>query len=155
MRYATFDVLHRNEVSGALAGAHAGAAVLAGRLPRLPDGVADPGGGAAPRRLHLGYYQTFGLQSTLKFATRPPQRIGSDELWDRAEASLKAALEATGLPYRAERRGMARSTGRRSTSTCTMRSAGRGSWGPSSSTSRPERFDLTYGREDNHPIDRW
>ena len=47
----------------------------------------------------LGYYETFGLTATLKFATRPEQRIGDDALWDRAEAALRAALEATGLPY--------------------------------------------------------
>jgi threonyl-tRNA synthetase len=47
----------------------------------------------------LGHYDTFGLTATLKFATRPEQRIGSDELWDRAESALKKALEATGRPY--------------------------------------------------------
>ncbi len=47
----------------------------------------------------LGYYDTFGLTATLKFATRPEQRIGTDEMWDRAEGALRAALEATGMPY--------------------------------------------------------
>jgi threonyl-tRNA synthetase len=41
----------------------------------------------------------FGLTATLKFATRPPVRLGTDESWDRAEAGLKTALDATGLPY--------------------------------------------------------
>jgi threonyl-tRNA synthetase len=49
--------------------------------------------------LILGYYRTFGLEATLKFATRPEQRIGDDAMWDRAEAALRAALESTGLPY--------------------------------------------------------
>jgi threonyl-tRNA synthetase len=47
----------------------------------------------------LSYYDTFGLTAKLKFATRPEQRIGTDELWDRAEAALRAALESTGRPY--------------------------------------------------------
>jgi threonyl-tRNA synthetase len=47
----------------------------------------------------LDVYATFGLTATLKFATRPPERIGDDAMWDRAEADLRAALEATGLPY--------------------------------------------------------
>jgi threonyl-tRNA synthetase len=47
----------------------------------------------------LGYYRTFGLEATLKFATRPEVRIGDDAMWDRAEESLRSALEATGLPY--------------------------------------------------------
>jgi len=47
----------------------------------------------------LGYYDTFGLQATIRFATRPPVRLGDDALWDRAEGALRAALEATGKPY--------------------------------------------------------
>jgi threonyl-tRNA synthetase len=35
----------------------------------------------------------------VKLATRPDQRIGSDEEWDRAEADLETALKETGLPY--------------------------------------------------------
>ena len=47
----------------------------------------------------LGYYESFGLTATLKFATRPEQRIGTDDMWDQAEGALKAALESTGKPY--------------------------------------------------------
>ena len=99
IRYSTYDVLHRNEVSGALSG-----------LTRVRQFSQDdchiylmesqiP---AEVRRLMdfiLGYYGTFGLTATLKFATRPDQRIGDDAMWDRAEAALEAALQATGLPY--------------------------------------------------------
>jgi len=35
----------------------------------------------------------------VKLATRPDQRVGSDEEWDRAEADLEAALKQTGLDY--------------------------------------------------------
>jgi threonyl-tRNA synthetase len=47
----------------------------------------------------LGYYETFGLNATIRFATRPPTRLGDDALWDRAEGALRAALDATGKPY--------------------------------------------------------
>ncbi|MDH5233342.1 MAG: threonine--tRNA ligase [Gemmatimonadota bacterium] len=98
-RYVTFDVLHRNELSGALSG-----------LTRVrqfaqddchvylrEDQIADE-----VRFLMdfiLAYYDTFGLAARLRFATRPAVRIGSDELWDRAEGALRAALEKTGRPY--------------------------------------------------------
>ncbi|NUO39684.1 MAG: threonine--tRNA ligase, partial [Gemmatimonadaceae bacterium] len=47
----------------------------------------------------LGHYRTFGLDATLKFATRPDERIGDDAMWDRAEDGLRRALEATGMRY--------------------------------------------------------
>ncbi|MDZ4675027.1 MAG: threonine--tRNA ligase [Gemmatimonadota bacterium] len=99
IRYSTYDVLHRNEVSGALSGLtrvrqfsqddchiYLLESQIADEVKRLVDFI-------------LGYYNTFGLTATLKFATRPEQRIGEDAMWDRAEAALRAALEATGLPY--------------------------------------------------------
>lgn len=99
IRYVTFDVLHRNEVSGALSGltrvrqfaqddchVYLREDQIADEVKFLMDFI-------------LGYYDAFGLAATLRFATRPPVRIGSDDLWDRAEAALRAALEATGRPY--------------------------------------------------------
>jgi threonyl-tRNA synthetase len=99
IRYTTYDVLHRNEVSGALSG-----------LTRVRQFQQDDchiylmesqitGEVHQLARFILDYYATFGLTATLKFATRPEQRIGEDAMWDRAEGSLRAALEATGLPY--------------------------------------------------------
>jgi threonyl-tRNA synthetase len=41
----------------------------------------------------------FGFDVHLELSTRPEQRIGSDEMWDRAEGKLAAALEAKGLAY--------------------------------------------------------
>ncbi len=99
MRLTTYDVLHRNEVTGALSGLtrvrqfqqddchiYLMESQIAEEVNRLV-------------RFILDYYATFGLTATLKFATRPEQRIGSDEMWDRAEGALRAALESTGLPY--------------------------------------------------------
>jgi threonyl-tRNA synthetase len=41
----------------------------------------------------------FGLDVRLELSTRPEERIGADELWDRSEAALHAALESHGLAY--------------------------------------------------------
>jgi threonyl-tRNA synthetase len=44
-------------------------------------------------------YDTFGFDDQLELSTRPEKRLGSDELWDKAEATLEAALKSTGLDY--------------------------------------------------------
>ena len=44
-------------------------------------------------------YAIFGFDVRLELSTRPEQRIGSDELWDRSEEVLRTALERRGLPY--------------------------------------------------------
>jgi len=50
--------------------------------------------------LLLGIYRDLGFDEVkIRFADRPPVRAGSDAVWDRAEAQLKAAVDATGLPY--------------------------------------------------------
>jgi threonyl-tRNA synthetase len=99
----------------------------------------------------LGYYDTFGLKATLKFATRPEQRIGSDELWDRAEAALRAALDSTGRPYEMKE-GDGAFYGPKIDFDVTD-SIGR-AWQLGTiqlDYNAPERFDLTYTGEDNAP----
>jgi threonyl-tRNA synthetase len=99
IRYCTFDVLHRNEVSGALSGLtrvrqfqqddshiYLAESQIEDEVKRLVALIQE-------------VYGTFGLTATAKFATRPEQRIGDDAMWDRAENSLLVALESTGLPY--------------------------------------------------------
>ncbi|MDE2679553.1 MAG: threonine--tRNA ligase [Gemmatimonadota bacterium] len=99
IRYVTFDVLHRNEVTGALSG-----------LTRVRQFQQDDchcfiaedqiaGEVAFLVRYILDFYAAFGLSATINFATRPEVRIGDDDLWDRAEGGLLAALEETGRPY--------------------------------------------------------
>ncbi len=45
-------------------------------------------------------YEHFGFKKVkIGFSTRPEKRVGSDETWDRAEAALKAALDASGKDY--------------------------------------------------------
>jgi threonyl-tRNA synthetase len=99
IRFATYDVLHRNEVSGALSGLTRVRQFQQDDCHIFLMGSQIPDEVRRLTRFILDYYATFGLTATLKFATRPEQRIGDDALWDGAEGALRAALEATGLPY--------------------------------------------------------
>jgi threonyl-tRNA synthetase len=48
----------------------------------------------------LAIYRDFGFEDVrIKFSDRPEQRVGSDKVWDKAEAALKRAMEAAGLSY--------------------------------------------------------
>src|SRR6185295_6767843 len=48
----------------------------------------------------LELYRTFGFDDVaIELSTRPEKRIGSDEMWDRAERALARALEQRGIPY--------------------------------------------------------
>jgi threonyl-tRNA synthetase len=151
IRYTTFDVLHRNEVSGALSGltrvrqfSQDDCHVYL-REDQIPDEV------GFLTRFILDYYSTFGLQAALKFATRPPERIGTDEMWDRAEGALRAALEATGLEYELKE-GDGAFYGPKIDFDVTD-SIGR-AWQLGTiqlDYAAPERFDLTYVGEDNSP----
>jgi threonyl-tRNA synthetase len=50
--------------------------------------------------LLLSVYRDFGFEDVaIKFADRPPVRVGSDAMWDRAEKDLRDAVEAAGLSY--------------------------------------------------------
>ena len=50
--------------------------------------------------LVLDIYKDFGFEDVrIKFSDRPEARIGDDDVWDKSEAALMHALEATGLPY--------------------------------------------------------
>jgi threonyl-tRNA synthetase len=48
----------------------------------------------------LSIYRDFGFNDVrIKFSDRPTKRVGTDEVWDKAEAALKRAVEAAGLAY--------------------------------------------------------
>jgi threonyl-tRNA synthetase len=44
-------------------------------------------------------YELFGFEPKLELSTRPEKRLGSDEMWDRAERALENALKRHGLDY--------------------------------------------------------
>lgn len=151
IRYATQDVLHRNEVTGALSG-----------LTRVRQFAQDDAHvflaedqiEAEVRRMVelVDYlYGTLGLEYSAKFSTRPQQRIGSDEMWERAEGQLRRALEATGLEYE-EKPGEGAFYAPKIDFDVTD-SLGR-AWQLGTiqlDYVAPERFDLTYVGEDNRP----
>jgi threonyl-tRNA synthetase len=48
----------------------------------------------------LSIYRDFGFDDVrIKFSDRPEKRIGDDAVWDKAEAALRQALEASGRPW--------------------------------------------------------
>jgi threonyl-tRNA synthetase len=49
--------------------------------------------------------ETFGFELDFEVATRPPERLGDDAIWDRAEATLQRALDRKGIQYRVDEGG--------------------------------------------------
>src|SRR5216683_2779116 len=100
LRLAEFGACHRNEPSGALHG------IMRVRGFTQDDAhifcTEDQVEAEASAFIELlqKVYADFGFNEILiKLSTRPAKRIGSDESWDRAEAALKAALDAKGLKW--------------------------------------------------------
>jgi threonyl-tRNA synthetase len=101
LRLAEFGSCHRNEPSGALHG------IMRVRAFTQDDGhifcTEDQINPESIKFCDLlrSVYKDFGFEDvTVKFSDRPPVRAGSDETWDKAEAALRHATEAAGLPYR-------------------------------------------------------
>jgi threonyl-tRNA synthetase len=100
LRMAEFGSCHRNEPSGSLHG-----------LMRVRNFVQDDAHifctpeqmrdeVLAFNELVFDVYRDFGFDDiAVKLSTRPEQRVGSDAVWDRAEAALKDALESREIPY--------------------------------------------------------
>jgi len=100
LRYGEFGSCHRNEPSGGLHG-----------LMRVRGFVQDDGHifctedqieseVTAFNALVLKVYEDFGFNDvSVKLALRPESRVGSDEVWDKAEAALRAGLRASGLEW--------------------------------------------------------
>ncbi len=100
-------------------------------------------------RFGFAIYELFGFPVRLELSTRPEQRIGSDEMWDRAEGALRGALEAEALEYE-ENPGDGAFYGPKIDLHMTD-SIGR-SWQLGTvqlDYSMPERFDLAYTGADN------
>jgi len=152
VRYFTVDVLHRNELSGSLGGltrvrqfAQDDSHIFL-RESQIADEVDRIVG------LMKVVYGAFGLDFSLKFATRPVKpedRVGDDALWDKAEGALRGALEKIGMPWELNEGDGAfygpkidfvvtDSLGRK-WQTCTIQL----------DYAAPERFDLTYVGDDN------
>lgn len=100
IRFAEFGCCHRNEAHGALHG-----------LMRVRQMTQDDGHvfcredqvteeSVAFCDLLASVYEDLGFpEFQVKLATRPDVRAGTDEIWDKAEAALEAALNARGIAF--------------------------------------------------------
>ena len=100
LRLAEFGSCHRNELSGALHG-----------LMRVRGFVQDDGHifcseqqiqsevGEFIDFLHHVYHALGFTEIIYRLSTRPDSRVGSDAVWDKAEAALTLALDDKGLPW--------------------------------------------------------
>jgi threonyl-tRNA synthetase len=144
VRYAEPGLLHRNEPSGTLHG------LLRVRHFAQDDGhifcteeqIQDEV--VAVLDFAFATYAVFGLEVRLELSTRPEQRIGAEELWDKSEAALEGALKALDLEWDGAFYGpkidmhMTDSLGRSwQLGTCQL------------DYNFPERFGLTYTGADN------
>ncbi len=99
VRYSEPGLLHRNEASGVLHG------LLRARHLAQDDAhifcteeqVQDEVRGCL--EMAFATYARFDFDMRIELSTRPEQRVGSDEMWDRAEGALTTALDEQGLSY--------------------------------------------------------
>ena len=100
LRLAEFGSCHRNEASGALHGImRVRGFVQDDAHIFCTDEQIQPEVSSFIDMLH-DVYEDFGFTEILyKLSTRPEQRVGSDEVWDKAEAALEEALNAKGLDW--------------------------------------------------------
>lgn len=99
MRFADFGTLHRNESSGALTGLT--------RVRRFqqddahifcrPDQIKEEVKDALDFLSFV--YKIFGFEASYALSTKPKKALGSKEIWDNAEAQLKAALDESGREW--------------------------------------------------------
>jgi len=95
--------------------------------------------------------ETFGFELDFEVSTRPPERLGDDGIWDRAEATLQRALERKGIPFRIDEGGGAFYGPKIDIKF--RDSIGRLWQGPTIQLdfNLPERFELEYTGPDNKP----
>lgn len=100
IRYGEFGSCHRDEPSGALHG------ILRVRGFTQDDGhvfCTEAQIESEVTAFHaqaMKVYRDFGFEDVqVKLALRPEPRMGDDAVWDKAEAALRSALEATGVEF--------------------------------------------------------
>jgi threonyl-tRNA synthetase len=100
LRYGEFGQCHRNEPSGALHGILRvrGFTQDDGHVFCTEDQILDECVAFTEQLQRV--YSDFGFTDILyKVATRPEKRVGSDELWDKAEQALMESLRRSGLEF--------------------------------------------------------
>ncbi|MGA0055095.1 MAG: threonine--tRNA ligase [Steroidobacteraceae bacterium] len=100
IRFAEFGKVHRYEPSGALHGLMRVRAFTQddAHIFVSPDQITAES--VAVTQLILDIYRDFGFDDVrIKFSDRPEKRVGSDDIWDKAEAALKEAARVAGIEY--------------------------------------------------------
>ena len=98
LRLAEFGKVHRYEPSGALHGLMRVRAFTQddAHIFCTPDQITDEA--VKVTQLILSIYADFGFTDVrIKFSDRPAKRVGSDEIWDKAESALRQAAAAAGI----------------------------------------------------------
>jgi threonyl-tRNA synthetase len=99
IRFSEQGLVHRHEPSGTLHGLMRVRHITQddAHIFCTEDQIEDEVVGC----LDFGFalYELFGFEPKLELSTRPEKRLGSDEMWDRAEAALENALERQALEY--------------------------------------------------------
>ena len=100
LKYAEFGVVHRNEPSGTLHG------LLRIRAFTQDDAHIFCTSDQIEHEISLlindikSIYERFGFNDLkIELSTRPEKRVGSEEIWDKAESSLKKALESNEIDF--------------------------------------------------------
>ncbi len=99
LRLADYGFLHRYELEGTMDG------LLRTRLMEQNDAHVYVTEDQVEQEVLLLFkmldeiYGKFNLSPIMVLATRPEKRIGADELWDKAEATLKKILDKSGYKY--------------------------------------------------------
>ena len=100
LKYAEFGVVHRNEPSGTLHG------LLRIRAFTQDDAHIFCTSNQIEHEISLlindikSIYERFGFNDLkIELSTRPEKRVGSEEIWDKAESSLKKALESNEIDF--------------------------------------------------------
>ena len=98
LRLAEFGKVHRYEPSGALHGLMRVRAFTQDDAHIFCTADQITAESVAVTALILGIYRDFGFEDVrIKFSDRPAKRVGSDEIWDKAEAALREAARAAGI----------------------------------------------------------
>ncbi len=99
IRYSEAGLVHRHEPSGTLHGLLRVRHITQddAHIFCTEDQVKDEVKACLAFGFHI--YDVFGFEPRLELSTRPDKRVGSDEMWDRAEGALDAALHEEGLEF--------------------------------------------------------
>ncbi len=100
IRISEFGQVHRHEYSGALSGMMRVRTFCQddAHLFVRPDQIEEEISRAIVLIDHI--YSVFGFEYKIELSTRPEDSMGSEELWNQAEQSLRSVLDSRSIPYR-------------------------------------------------------